>query len=142
MANFIEYASKAQSELNVELQKLSEKENELSLKSSAQFAREAQLDAREAEVAASEKEIQKKREDLTMWESKKKKEEEAQAMYDAAILKETDSVKRLKEAKEALAEAELKLQELQKRELLLVERTKSYQEEVKSEMMARFLGVK
>ena len=142
MANFIEYASKAQSELNVELQKLSEKENELSLKSSAQFAREAQLDAREAEVAASEKEIQQKREDMTMWESKKKREEEAQAMYDAAILKETDSVKRLKEAKEALSEAELKLQELQKRELLLVERTKSYQEEIKSEIMARFLGVK
>jgi hypothetical protein len=142
MANFIEYASKAQSELNVELQKLSEKENELSLKSSAQFAREAQLDAREAEVAASEKEIQQKREDMTMWESKKKREEEAQAMYDAAILKETDSVKRLKEAKEALSEAELKLQELSKRELLLVERTKSYQEEIKSEIMARFLGVK
>lgn len=142
MANFIEYASKAQTELNIELQRISEKENELSLKSSAQFAREAQLDAREVEVTAGEKEMQKKREDMTMWESKKKREEEVQSMYDAAVLKETESVKRLKDAKDALAESDMKLQELQKRELLLVERTNTYKEALRNEILTGFLGVK
>lgn len=84
MANFIEYASKAQTELNIELQRLSERDSELSLKSSAQFAREAQLDAREVEVTAKEKEMQMKKEELSTWEGKKIREEEVQKMFDTA----------------------------------------------------------
>lgn len=142
MANFIEYASKAQAELNSELQRLSDKEAELAAKSSAQFNRESQLDAREVEVTAKEKEIQMKKEELSTWEGKKIREEEVQKMFDTANAKEVESVKRLKDAQDALIEAGQKLDELAKREMNLVEREKSYREEVRNEMMTRFLGVK
>ena len=86
--------------------------------------------------------MQMKKEELSTWEGKKIREEEVQKMFDTANAKEEESKKRLKDAQDALIEAGQKLDELSKRELLLVEREKSYREEVRNEMMTRFLGVK
>lgn len=142
MANFIEYASKAQEELNNELQKIAERESVVSAKATANASREAELDKRESDLTLKDQELNAKREELSMWDSKKIKEEKVQEMFDSANLKEVESTKRLKDAKDALILADQKLAELTKRELNLSEREKTYREEVKQEIMTRFLGVK
>ena len=142
MANFIEYASKAQEQLNIEMQKVSEKEALVTKKASANAKRSAELDERESALTLKEQEINAKREELTAWESKKVREEQVQAMYDEANAKDVSSTKKLKDASDALILADQKLEELLKRELALSEKRKTYEEEVRQEIMARFLGVK
>lgn len=142
MANFIEYASKAQEELNRELQILADKERALAKQSSLQANRSASLDAREAVVAEQERGINQKREELSMWDSKKMREEEVIRLHDEALRMEEDSKKRDKEATDKLLETKQNLVELTKRELALSEREKTYEEELKKKMMDSFLRVK
>lgn len=142
MANFIEYASKAQEELNHELQILSDKERDLAKQSSLQASRSASLDARESAVAEQERLINQKREELSMWDSKKMREEEVVRLHDEALRMEEDSKKRDKEATDKLLETKQNLVELTKRELALSEREKTYEEELKKKMMDSFLRVK
>lgn len=142
MANFIEYASKAQEELNRELQRLSEKEVKLAEQASLQAARSLTLDSREAEIAEKERLINEKKEELTLWEGRKLREEEVSRLHGEAMRKEEEASKKLKDAEEKLSETRMNLVELEKRELALSEREKSYREEVKKEIMNGFLGVK
>lgn len=141
MANFIEYASKAQEELNIELQKITEREGVLVEKSKDLSIRASGLDKKEVELSAKEQELNALREELSSWNSKKLREEDVQVMFDEANRKESESVKKLKESQDNLILTEQKLADLMKRELALSEKEKSYRDEVKQEVMNRFLGV-
>jgi len=142
MANFIEYASKAQEELNIELQRLAEREVKLAEQASLQAAATIEIDKRQSAVAEAERAMDLKREELSMWEGKKVREEQVEAMHGEAMRKETEATKKLKDANDALIETRQNLEELTKRELALSEKEKSYREEVKKEIMDGFLGVK
>lgn len=142
MANFIEYASKAQEELNIELQRLAEREVKLAEQASLQAAATIEIDKRQSAVAEAERAMDLKREELSMWEGKKIREEQVEAMHGEAMRKEAEATKKLKDANDALIETRQNLEELTKRELALSEREKTYREEVKKEIMDGFLGVK
>lgn len=142
MINFIEYASKAQEELNKERQVLQDFEAKLQEKSSLLATREAGLDTREADIMKKEVEIQNRQEELSAWEVTKRREEEVVSLFDQANSKLVDSDKKLKEASEKHGETVQMLEELAKRELALSEKEKTYKEEVKKEMMDKFLGVR
>jgi hypothetical protein len=140
MANFIEYASKAQEELNGELQKLSKKEAELAEKAKLLASHDLELEKRQAELAEKETEYLAKKEELSLWEGKRIREENVQVMFDEANRKEVESQKRLKDAQDAVILADQKLAELSKRELALSEKEKTYKDDVMKEMMQKMLG--
>lgn len=140
MANFIEYASKAQEELNGELQKLAKRETELAEKSKLLASREIELEKKQSELATRDAEYTAKKEELSIWEGKKIREESVQVMFDEANRKEVESEKRLKDAKDAVILADQKLAELSKRELALTEKEKTYKDDVMKEMMQKMLG--
>ena len=140
MANFIEYASKAQEELNGELQKLSKKEAELAEKAKLLASHDLELEKRQAELAEKETEYLAKKEELSLWEGKRIREENVQVMFDEANRKEGESQKRLKDAQDAVILADQKLAELSKRELALSEKEKTYKDDVMKEMMQKMLG--
>ncbi len=142
MANFVEYATKAQGELNIELQKVADKEKLLAEQASLQAATVIELEKRQSKIAEEERAIDLKREELSIWDGKKRREEEVEAMHGEAMRKDTEATKKLKEATDALIESRQNLAELTKRELALSEKEKSYREEVKKEIMDGFLGVK
>lgn len=142
MANFIEYASKAQAELNVELQKVADKELKLAEQASLQAATVIELEKRQSALAEEDRAMDLKREELSIWEGKKVRSEQVEAMHGEAMRKETEATKKLKDANDALIETRQNLEELTKRELALSEREKTYREEVKKEIMDGFLGVK
>ncbi len=66
MANFIEYAAKAQEELNIELQKLAQKELKLAEQASLQATAAIELEKRQAAVVESEHALDLQREELTI----------------------------------------------------------------------------
>ena len=140
MANFIEYASKAQEELNGELQKVSKKEAELAEKAKLLASHDLELEKRQAELAEKETEYLAKKEELSLWEGKRIREENVQVMFDEANRKEVESQKRLKDAQDAVILADQKLAELSKRELALSEKEKTYKDDVMKEMMQKMLG--
>lgn len=142
MANFIEYASKAQEELNKEKTALEAREGELQTKSNSVSARSAELDKREAAVAQVELDIAARKEQLSFWEKGKKREEEVQGMFDDAVSKLAQADEKAKKAAEYLAESKQVREEVQTREIRLTERESKYKEEIKQELMNRFLGVK
>lgn len=142
MANFIEYAAKAQGELNIELQKVADKEAVLAEQASLQAAAIIDIEKRQSAVAEAERMIDAKREELSIWDGKKVRSEEVEAMHGEAMRKDAEATKKLKEATDALIESRQNLEELTKRELALSEKEKTYREEVKKEIMDGFLGVK
>lgn len=142
MANFIEYAAKAQEELNIELQRIAGKELKLAEKASIQAAMTIDLEKRQSAVVESEHALDLQREELTIWNGKKIRAEQVEAMHGEAMQKDNDATQKLKEATDALIESKQNLEELTKRELALSEEKKSYREEVKKEIMDGFLGVK
>lgn len=142
MADFIEYASKAQEELNAQLRAISEKELRLAEKASILASREVDLDSRRSGLAEAEKAMDEKKAQLSFWESQKIREEEVSRLHGEALGKEVASQKRLVEADEKLAETRYNLADLAKRELALSEKEKTYREEIKKEMMNTFLGVR
>lgn len=142
MANFIEYASKAQEELNIELQKIAQKELKLAEQASLQAATAIELEKRQSKIVEEENALNLQREELTIWNGKKIRAEQVEAMHGEAMQKDNDATRKLKEATDALLESRQNLEELTKRELALSEEKKSYREEVKKEIMDGFLGVK
>lgn len=140
MANFIEYASMAQEELNREKNVLSEKEKQLQEKASLLAGREADLDKKQSEIVLQNQELLEKIDKLTTWESKKLKEEEVQKIADESSYKLKLANDKLKLAEEKLNEAKMILEEQAKRELALSEMQKTYREDIKKEVMDKFLG--
>ena len=90
----------------------------------------------------SERALDLQREELTIWNGKKIRAEQVEAMHGEAMQRDNDATQKLKEATDALLESRQNLEELTKRELALSEEKKSYREEVKKEIMDGFLGVK
>lgn len=142
MANFIEYAYKAQEELSAELQKVADQKARLDEQATLQAATVIELEKRQAKIAEEERAIDLKKEELSLWNGKKMREEQVEAMYGEAMRKDTEASKKLKEASEKLAETRYNLADLEKREIALSEREKTYREELKKEMMDNFLRVK
>jgi hypothetical protein len=140
MVNFIEYASKAQEELNKERAEIAEKAQKQAEQASVLAARTAALDEREAQITKSEYELQEKQEKLSAWEAGKRREEEVVAIFDSAQSKLVEAQEKLKAASEKESDTRLALEDLSKRELALSEREKVYKEEIKTEIMNRFLG--
>lgn len=140
MANFIEYASKAQEELNAQLQAISDRELKNAEKASLLANREAELDKRTTEIAEADKALEQKREELSMWEGRKLREEEAIRLHDEGLRMQKEASDKLKKAENALIESKQNLEELSKRELALSDREKSYKDEVMKEMMQKMLG--
>ena len=142
MANFIGYAAKAQVELNIELQKLAQMGLKLAEQASLLATTAIELEKRQAVVVESEHALDLQREEHTIWNGKKIRAEQVEAMHGEAMQKDNDATQKLKEATDALLETRQNLEELTKRELALSEEKKSYREEVKKEIMDGFLGVK
>lgn len=140
--NFIEFASKAQEELNKQRLLIEDEGKIVSERDSSLSRRSVELDKRESDIAKKESELADKKLGLDKWEVAKKKEEQIQQMFDEAVAKNIDSAEKLKQARFALDEATAKIQEMEKREKKQSERESSYREEIKAEFMNRFMGVK
>jgi hypothetical protein len=142
MANFIEYASKAQEELNNERAEVEKKALKVSEDASLNADRSAGLDKRESEIVAKERDLVVRQEQMSAWETKKRREEEVQKMFDDANYKLQQAEDKLKVSLEKDSDSKQALDELAKRELALSKRESEYREEVKKEIMNKFLGVK
>lgn len=140
MQNFIETAAKAQNELNEEKAKIDQFEERVKQSEIKVNQRNEELDKKQTELTLLKESLDNLKESLTEWESKKKKEEDVQKMFDDANGKLLAVENKHKEIVNVQNDVTLKLQELAKRELALSEAREKYKEEVKQEMMSMFLG--
>ena len=102
MANFIEYASKAQEELNNERAEVEKKALKVSEDASLNADRSAGLDKRESEIVAKERDLVVRQEQMSAWETKKRREEEVQKMFDDANYKLQQAEDKLKVSRKRL----------------------------------------
>ena len=142
MANFIEYASLAQDELNKEKQVVAGLASEVSLREAAVTKRSEELDKREAEIATKEKVQADTQVMLDLWKGKMRREEDVQKMFDDANAKLVTIENRLKETVQKNLDNGQQLEELKQQSLRLSEERKNYKEEVKKEVMQSVFGVK
>lgn len=138
MVNFIEYASKAQEELNKERGGIQAREGALQTKGNELAGRSAELDKREADIVQKEKDLAIRTEQLAQWEGKKKREEEVQSMFDDANAKLLEAQKIMRKVSEETSDTDQKRADLLKRENELSNTIQTYKAEVQKDLLDKF----
>ncbi len=139
MANFIEYASLAQDELNKEKQVLAGQAEAISNREAAVVKRSQDLDKREADIATKEKAQADRQAILDVWESNKRHEEDVQKMFDEANAKLATVDEKLKVDIELNNDTKQKLEELAKQSHRLSDEKQNYRDEIKKELIDRVM---
>lgn len=140
MFDFIEYATKAQTSLQAEMSKLDTKAADLEKVASEQAQKATDLLAREISLNDKEKQLNDRESAVVMYEKTKKREEDVEAQYSEAMKAQTIAQELLKKSKEYDADASQKIAELEKRELALSEREKSYRETLQKEFAQKLFN--
>lgn len=138
MISFVETAAKAQEELQAELNTLKDVKLRLDEKASLLANKENELVEREKAISLTEKNLNDRNEAMSMWETKKMREEQVQKMHDDALAATLECEKKYKASSEQLAESRQLMEDLAKRELALSEREKTYRQEAKQELVDKF----
>jgi len=136
--SFIQLAQQAQKELDGETQRLKQKEDALNTKSASIAARESTVEAKENELSTKERELQLREEEVTRREINSRRDTDVQADLLLAQKERQDAANSLKKAQEYRDDARMKLEDLERREVALSEREKTYKQEIELEVMRNF----
>ena len=136
--SFIQLAQQAQKELDGETARLAQKESELNTEASAVAGQLALAEKRTGELNAKEKQLQTREEEVSRREINARRDSQVQEDLKNAQAHHVSATQELKKAQEYRDDAQMKLEDLQKRELALSEREKVYKQELELEVMRNF----
>jgi len=136
--DFIALATKAQKELDGEIARLKTYEDQLNIKASALASKTEQVEKREGELNAKEKQLQAREEGVSMRELTVRRDTDVQKDLDTAISLNREAVEERRKAQEYRDDAKMKLEDLERREVALSEREKTYKQEIELEVMRNF----
>jgi hypothetical protein len=136
---FLQYAQKAQKELDGELARVKQMEADLNIKASGVATQEATNDQRSRDLNAFEKELQRRNEIVAQRELHARREEEVQKDLDTSVALQKDAAEEKKRAQELRDEAQMKIEDLERRERALSDARDKYKQEVEHEVMTNFM---
>lgn len=136
--DFISLASQAQKELDGEHSRLRNLEIQLGEKASVLAARVILADKREGELNAKEKQLQVREEEVVRREINARRDSDVQKDLQTAQQLHKEATEERKKAEEYRGEAKMKLEDLERREINLSEREKTYKQEIELEVMRNF----
>lgn len=136
--DFIALATKAQKELDGEIARLKTYEDQLNIKSSTLASQVEQVEKKEGELNAKEKQLQSREEGVSMRELTVRRDTDVQKDLDTAISLNREAVEERRKAQEYRDDAKMKLEDLERREIALSEREKTYKQEIELEVMRNF----
>lgn len=136
--DFIALATKAQKELDGEIARLKTYEDQLNIKASALASKTEQVEKKEGELNAKEKQLQAREEGVSMRELTVRRDTDVQKDLDTAISLNREAVEERRKAQEYRDDAKMKLEDLERREVALSEREKTYKQEIELEVMRNF----
>lgn len=136
--DFIALATKAQKELDGEIARLKTYEDQLNIKSSTLASQVEQVEKKEGELNAKEKQLQSREEGVSMRELTVRRDTDVQKDLDTAISLNREAVEERRKAQEYRDDAKMKLEDLERREVALSEREKTYKQEIELEVMRNF----
>lgn len=136
--DFIALATQIQQELDGETVRLKEKEDRINENASRVADQLATAEQRIGELHVKEQALQDREERVTQRELTVRRDEDVQSDLASSVALNKDSVDERKKAQVYLEEARVKLENLDKRELALSEREKTYKQELELEVMRNF----
>lgn len=140
--SFIKLAEKAQAELEGERLRLKQLEDALLEKSSLVENRLKEADKRDGELAVEARQLQLREEGVAMRELRQNSADQAQKdladAHEELLRAQADRRK----AQDLRDESQMKLEDLEKRELALSEEKKKYKQDLELEVMRNFTGMR
>lgn len=140
MFDFIEYAKKAQEDLQAQQSKIDAKVADLEKGKAVLYQNNLDFEAKLQAQNARDIDLNQREEGISLREQQDNKKVDAQRLYDEAAMNVKIASELAAKAKENNDEATQKLAEVAKRELALSEREKTYKEEIKKEAVERVWG--
>ena len=136
--SFITLAAQAQKELDGETLRLKQKEDALNVRSASLSSGESDLEKRLGAVTVSEQDIQNRLEEVVRRELTIRRDGEAKRDLDTAQVVQKEAIAERKEATLLRDEARMDREDLEKRELALSAREKTYKQDLELEVMRNF----
>ncbi len=136
--DFLSLATQAQKELDGETARLKTLEDTINEKSSRVENQLAVAEKRTGELNAKAQELQAREENVTLRELTVRRDSDVQKDLHTSIELNKNAVDERKKAQEHLDDARMKLENLEKRELALSEREKTYKQDLELEVMRNF----
>lgn len=136
--NFLDYAQKAQKDLADEQARLKSREDALDARASLVAGQVATADEREKTLNDLDREIAARNEVVTTKELKVRRDTDVQHDLELSVALNKKVEGERKKAQEYYDDARMKLEDLEKRELALSAREKTYKQDLELEVMRNF----